>query len=473
MCLNQRFVYNRYDGCNYLVKCGHCDACVQEKANRHVSRIRNESCFSNLVPLFVTLTYDRFNVPYIKTSEVKDFLSDPFHKNLCVYRGSDVISTLNYDDFVIRNKFNLLNIHVSQLPSLRYYDGKKIRKVHGCCGVTLVRDAQLFVKRVKINLVRNGYKEYFSYYYCSEYGSRYGRPHFHFLFYVHPSFYSRFTTIVCKSWPHADLFGLQAGKYGNERKPIEFAKNPSRYVASYINCRSSIPEFLQVAKPFSPFSHFSNGFGCNFSEFTLPSLISKVYNGVTTYTKQSVVDGVSSISEVGIPKYVWNRYFFKFKGYNLLSDDEVFGLVVSPRTVYSNKKLFDYLNLDDKDKIYLRLSALNKRVIGLGVSLFDWAFAYPRAIALLASSAIKKSYDFLDLPFDFERNLFEHFNNIKEYKDGILSNLFLDTFENVVYSENPNFFRRVVIDDQLKVIQFSSAVKHHKVKSFYYEKSDF
>ena len=42
MCLNKKYI-NIHNGRELLVNCGHCEACLQEKALNRVNRIKGES----------------------------------------------------------------------------------------------------------------------------------------------------------------------------------------------------------------------------------------------------------------------------------------------------------------------------------------------------------------------------------------------------------------------------------------------
>lgn len=472
MCIRGRFIVNRYDGRQYFVKCGHCDSCLQEKASRHKRRINLEARVDGVLPVFTTLTYDNDHIPYIKHSELKSFVDSKFTGVLNIYRDSSVIIAFTYKDFLLgERERSLFSLNVQKLPYLREKVGNKFITIKDKVGVLLLSDIQKFIKRLKINLVRDGYQGYFSYYYASEYGTTYQRPHFHVLFYIDPAYYSRFQFIVCKSWHYADLFKMQ--RYF-DRKPIEIAKNPAKYVSSYLNCRSSLSEFLQYAKPFRPCSHFSNGFGCNMASFGLPNIVNKVQHGVITYTAKSFRNGVSSVSQVKIPDYVLDRYFPRFKGYRYLSSDEIIFFARRPSQVFFSKSLDNVLDYDERNKLYKSLLSLQKRVSKTGVSIDDWSLVYPSVHSLSSAYSIKQSYDYLDLPFEFEKNSFEHFNNVLDYYNGSYVHGLLDSLpllDDAVV--DPNHFHRVIVDDSRKSIEFFNSVKHHKIKNFYYEKSYF
>lgn len=52
-----------------FVKCGHCKACMMEKANRRKNRIQSE-LKDGYIYLFVTLTYDRMSCPYVYLDDI-------------------------------------------------------------------------------------------------------------------------------------------------------------------------------------------------------------------------------------------------------------------------------------------------------------------------------------------------------------------------------------------------------------------
>lgn len=468
MCTNSRFIRNSFDGRRYLVSCGHCEACRQEKADLHVKRILHEQISSPSVGVFITLSYENQFVPYIKKSDVLDFVYNKECLTIPIYRDGKVISKPCYDDLS---------------PCFDFYDSpgaldfKFIRKKlnNGCyrflkdkVSVVYLRDIQLFFKRLKIRLVRDGYSGYFSYYYASEYGEKYNRCHFHILAFVDKDYYQRFRLLVDKSWDYADLLKFKKQPDSTYRQSIEVAKNPSKYVSSYLNCRDYLPAFLQKLKPFKPFTHFSNGFGCNFKEFTLPSLLEKIYSGTLRFNYTKVVGGVSTISSARIPKYVLNRFFPKFKGYRYLSSDALVDFIRQPLSVFKNFEFIRRLSRSDISNLFSIVVRLKRKILRAGVNYLDWLFAYPRVWSIYASESIVDSYDGIRCSDD----LFTHYDNIVEYYSGDVRNDFLDgfPFPSRVFVDPNDFPARVYKSDMLRK-KFIDSVKHHVVKNSYYEES--
>lgn len=91
MCVQQSWIRNKYNGHHYFVKCGHCPACLQEKAIRRANRIRKQQNKEGLPKydcLFVTLTYRNEFIPYILLSETLSWIySKRFQEIILRSRG--------------------------------------------------------------------------------------------------------------------------------------------------------------------------------------------------------------------------------------------------------------------------------------------------------------------------------------------------------------------------------------------------
>lgn len=472
MCQNNKFIRNKYDGREYFVPCGHCESCRQERANRHVKRILHEQMTSSSIGVFITLSYENDYVPYILKSEVDGFINNPFDFDLSVRRGNNdnCIFSFSYDDFLDNeNQFYLNGLNTDFKFIRKKCRNGKYKVLNDRVSVVYLRDIQLFFKRLKINLFRSGYQGYFSYYYASEYGERYNRAHFHILAFVDKEYYDKFKLLVNKSWPYADLLKFRKGENGF-RQSIEVAKNPAKYVASYLNCSSYLPSFLQKVKPFKPFTHFSNGFGCFLSEFSLSSIIEKVNRGNLRYNYTKVVGGLSTVCSARIPKYVLSRYFPKFKGYSLVSSDEIIRIIEQPGELYKCKRIVEKFGKDDLDNIFNFVCNLRKRAKNFNTDCIfeDWLFTYPRVWSIYASESIVDSYNDVQSYND----LWYHFDNINVYYSGDVRNDFLDNVPLPSFVvPNPNDFPlRKARTDKLKK-DFQDSVKHHVIKNSYYEKS--
>lgn len=166
-----------------LVPCGKCDNCIMSKRYSFVQRCHLETMDYNSLPWFVTLTYRnsclRYSSGYVrecaKPGLVYDddscCLRDPSKPGSPVADESDLGST--------RLKF---------FPTLS------------------VRDVQLFLKRLRINLERmydGKYNFPIRYACCGEYGKKH-RPHYHLIIWGINTFlgtdYLNVASIIDRSW---------------------------------------------------------------------------------------------------------------------------------------------------------------------------------------------------------------------------------------------------------------------------------
>lgn len=296
------------------VKCGHCKACLQEKAFKRVSRIRN-TYKSDYCVVMAALTYKRNNAPYILRDDAFKFASGEL-KELSVYRDvkyRKVRRPRNGDDYsqeykVYHGTYILETIDFVDKSSLK--GTKDMKHELGRIGVCFYPDYQEFIARFRQNLKRHyNYESKFYIYACSEYGSASHRPHFHLLFFCKKSDAQKFINTIYESWPFSDLRKFH--------RSVEIAYRASSYVASYVNSGSKFPIFFKDY--FCQKHSYSKGFGCNNSAFTLDSLLQKFLSGNLSYPVQKIRDGKQLTVDVPFPSYVIFRYFPKVKGYSRVS----------------------------------------------------------------------------------------------------------------------------------------------------------
>lgn len=437
MCTHTYKVYNKYIHKFVRVKCGHCSACLQEKANRRANKIRfnlkdGEIC------LFVTLTYDNKFVPYFTLDDV-----DIKTNSVKIKRDYDIRFVRNGSDYNVTPKV----IAGGVLDIVEYNDVyfdvsnfKKMTKKDGFA-VCYYKDAQNFIKRLRINLLRlYGNNSKFKFYCCSEYGETTLRCHFHLLIFIDRASEQQFRDSIVRSWPYADSRITKRG--------IEIARSAASYVASYVNCRSYLPAFFQKTSEFSPcFSH-SKGFGSSLRVLSLGSLMQKVHSRDLhlTLPKKQVSDG-SAIRTIPFPQFVINRYFPQFKGYSRIPPAALLDVLQKPETIRQYKR---YLDLSEED-IYKISVRLGHAIVYYGnyygykdfkSAALAWSFRYVETWNLFKCQAIKDALtsvkeerdwlDFYDNNEDviYHPSLFQSF--IKVCKD--VSRL----------EENPNRFRHRV-----------------------------
>lgn len=347
MCIQQRWITNKYTGHKFLVKCGHCEACLQEKANKRTNRIRYELS-DGRIALFVTLTYDRFSCPYIKLSDVAqkpselniyreiqaryDYRSDSY----TYYKQSVVLDTIYNPDYYYLFKDNVDGTQSINLKTLKH-------RKHNV-GVCYFPDLQNFHKRLNINLRRKyNYHGKYKFFNCSEYGESSKRPHFHVLLFIDKDAESLFRKVILEAWPFANQNITKRG--------IERAKNAASYVSSYVNCGSYFSKFLQ--DNFRPKHSFSKGLGMGLSSFQLDEILSKIDRGNLCFTTVKNSGNGIVYTDIPIPKYVINRFFPLFKGYSRITRSSLHDVLLYPKGLYRYSEI-EYSE-DDVHKIHIRI----------------------------------------------------------------------------------------------------------------------
>lgn len=242
-CLNPRVVVNKYTGDKIEVGCGVCKACLMERAQRMTLQCSLEEQ-DHKYCRFVTLTYTDENIPkmrpvYDKEHGITRYISE------CDRLGDEgKVMAVDYDCY---HKEPLFNAKYKGYNSLLL---DKCR-LNGCMSYVSVREAQLFIKRVRKHLKKYS-DEKIRYYVASEYGPKTFRAHYHVLFYYDTEETAKaMPQVIRSSWP-----------YGRIDQSISRGKVAS-YVARYVNSNHFIPPVLgsMSSKPFSLHStHFAKGF---------------------------------------------------------------------------------------------------------------------------------------------------------------------------------------------------------------------
>ena len=356
MCVEQRWIVNKYDGSKHYVKCGHCEACKQEKAIERTNRVRSEFN-SDRECVFVTLSYADAYVPYVYKEDLYNWLSDihdgkdstlkvwrNFHaKNsnhgLVVEKLNKPISEWSRKDLSIHGKeFIPSNSDWFDFDNLHYVRNGRHFFHKDKLGVLNYKDVRDFLKRVGSNLKYKKYDKHYEVFYVGEYGGDYSRPHFHLLFSIPKGDYELFETTILASWSFSDHDALD--------KEVELARDPCSYLASYVNCDDSIPQILSRGAPFRPLHKYSHGFGMSLGDFSYKAVKEAYDRRNLSYDVFTTSNGVSAWRSVPIPKYVVNRYFPKWKGFSRLAPDEVSDVLDRPSKLLCYKTKCNLENSD-------------------------------------------------------------------------------------------------------------------------------
>ena len=471
MCTRQRYVFNRYVKKHILVNCGKCPACLQERANKRAQRIRN-NVSSGTIALFCTFTYSNNYVPYIKRSELRTPNDDVF-----VYRNKSIRyifdktnglrtkidNDIDIIDTVFIPPYLRTDSMVSALPSLRGDSSDKI-------GVCLSSDFQKFIKRLRMYLKRVLKNEiHFTYFQCSEYGSRFKRPHFHALFFIPAYDEEKFRNALVACWPYA-LHSLT-------KDYIQIAKDAASYCASYVNSSNSLLPIIKDTD-FRQKSSFSLHFGATLDCFSLSNLLAQADNRTCFYYREKTFDGTSCTDVLPIPAYVINRYFPKFKGCSVFPSDTLDSILLEPSKafslaskgfVHSFHPKYDY-NLRECHQIKVRLeNAYQYFHKETGLGRFDFRYYYKLLWHLRTHTVNKMLYEqLLTVPSDlcsFYENLYEYPKYLSDLTFLIEKKYIFDPNKRIDIQQKTAHLERLYYlkDKQKKVTNYIMAECGHNV----------
>lgn len=417
----QRYIKNPYTGKDVYVKCGHCNACLQEKAARRTSRIRNNVA-TGQTALFVTLTYANMFVPYVLRSELKSFeFSVPVYRDATIRRNR-VGSEYNFFQTIRRKTTKIADIdydnsinfiqdgedvpEVDRLPHLKRYPKNKI-------GVVLYSDLQRFYKRLRVILQRKyQVTSSFSYFGCAEYGPSTKRPHFHVLIFVPSSATQLFIAAISEAW--------QFDSAARKRKGIQVARNASSYVSAYVNSNTRLSKFY-TQNSIRQRHSYSQGFGMQNPFFSFENVVKSSEISDFGYNKTIMRNSVPTVIDCAIPKYVIDKYFPRFLGYSIMPTDSLLQLLQCPTFNNCISYLGSYFRTNfPKDGFHLSADGssldLYHRAHGLQILLQNWQ----KRMKKRGYDAISSSYLHLSVHRQYSSYLYK-----REYQD--IQNL--DDFE--------------------------------------------
>ena len=480
MCTNKSWITNKR-GRRILVKCGRCPACLQEKAIARTNRIRAAIPEDgSMTFLFVTLTYSNLFVPYFDFDEFKqsplihsshanpDFPDGvQAYKRLNIYRNGSIRWIRSDKDYnstykIVRER-QLLDTYLvpseffhkghvcdffgddyhyqfdMKCPPRIRHNGRQLKR--NIVSVSYYPDIQNFFKRLRINLQRKyNYDDPFTFYSCSEYGETYARAHFHLLigFKRRNSFsqsedFMLWKSAIISSWPFASRDVMQ--------KSVEIARNAASYVASYVNCITSLHPFLREFAPLRPKHSYSHGFGQALRNLQYEKIIEAYERGDLRVDLPRIRNKCLVVERVLLPKYVISRAFPKFKGYCNLTSDEIVALCFRPEYIRNFSQFNDYT---PEDCHRIEVTIRNKRAMAHrhGFDTLTFAHVYSRIWTIYASNVLRDSFEPIVSPKDY----IYHYDNLADYLNYQVRSVSLDeAFE--LYSDristlpsDPNFY---------------------------------
>ena len=444
MCTNGRFIRNRYINQSFFVKCGHCESCLLEKANKRMMRLYDEYS-PRYLAFFVTLTYKRNACPYFR---VEDYLNKL--NPLPLYRDCRLQRTFG-DSELVNEIERLTDVYVdysSVWSADPLYKMKTLAHRSHQIGVCYYPDVQKFVKRLKITLTRNNYHGYFKTYICSEFGEDTLRPHFHLLIFADnlPTTYTLFKSAVMSSWKMCDKARWQKG--------FQLAEDATSYVSSYVNKPSDFPQFL--ADNFPPKHSFSPYLGFNLKSYSLDSLLDAVRSGRMQYSREVNQNGLRSVVNLPLPKYVINRYFPLFKGYSRFTRSQIYDILRYPTRLSEYRQTIDYTD-EDISKIIKQISNVHYRYFP-DLTDSDYALLHCQAWTSYRSTCYRLFMEDEKIP------ILQKYDNLFELDTGLVRSNLSMLYDKIEYPIlDPNSFSTNISKTQYNIQKFAKKIKTKNV----------
>lgn len=359
-CFNPIRITNRVTLDTLYTSCGHCKACLYNKANKHSFLCKLEEQ-DNKYCMFVTLTYAPEYLPMVKLHYQYDtnigMIDRPLEdvayvnfrqvprngvdndKELAYYKG---LKRLAFNDNLVSGGVFSYDDTICIFPKQKDYDiDKFLRKVNLCGFMPYLSkyDLQLFIKRVR-EKVRTETYEKIRHYSIGEYGPKTFRPHYHILFYFNEKkTLEAIEQIIRSSWTYGRVdVSLSRGKCNS-------------YVAKYVNCNSVIPRLL-ANSAFRPFSVHSSHFAEGFYKDKKQEIYSHEFRRFIEQSRN--LDG--KVIEFLPWRSLASRYFPKCREYSLQSSHELYKSYTrlsAAIRIYKETKISTLANLISFDAIVL------------------------------------------------------------------------------------------------------------------------
>lgn len=287
-CLSPQRIKHPTTGEYMVVGCGKCASCLNLRSQQLSLKCKLETK-SHRFCYFVTLTYDETFIPIMVPVAIHGT------KGMEYYFIS-ICKRLKEDGQCITIK----DMHPHQLDELQ----KKIGTSYGL-PYPSVRDAQLFIKRLRKNIY-SATNEKIRYFLCGELGPKHLRPHYHLLvWFDNEQTAERLDECINKSW-----------KFGRTDSQA-VAKDASSYVANYVNSLGSIPDLYKTGKC-KPFCLHSSFLGEKF--FT--SQNKEIYRLSSAEFIRRSIRINDSVSEFVLWRSIKNCFYPKCRGYATSSTSE-------------------------------------------------------------------------------------------------------------------------------------------------------
>lgn len=232
-CLSPVTLYR--DGTYMRVPCGHCVACLNQKAKLY-SDLSDIESKAALATFFITLTYSDDNVPILQI--IPSAYDDDGVCELTFLCRTPRL--LGYYDDAIVDQIDVTDDQYHDMMLPLYDDRVALPDAFkgDCITFAFKQDIVKFLKRVRYYVSKIESKNtQLRYFFCSEYGPRTFRVHYHGLFFVYSSqVKERLPDIIRKAWP-----------YGRIDVQLSGACGCINYVSKYVNSSTSLPIVFKQA----------------------------------------------------------------------------------------------------------------------------------------------------------------------------------------------------------------------------------
>lgn len=325
-------------GLPYLVPCGKCVACQNNKRSSLSLKLLLEEHTSKYC-YFLTLTYDDKNLPLFSLGtdlQTNDFLRIfPYSERM---RSDSMVSDF-CSDF-----YNFDSVLVDQMDYYASFVQNYERKYHKSCvyghglyALLYYRDIQLFLKRLRKHIDKY-YDEKIRFYIIGEYGTKSLRPHWHCLLFFNSSKLSQ-------AFEDCENVGTSSRQSECPRflRPFwKFGIVDSKrtngecynYVSSYVNLSSNFPRLLVLLSNQKAYHSIQLG-----QIIPQESFVSAIQKGdFSFFEQQFFIDAYGVENTYSVWWSYYNRFFPKFSCSGKFTFEETYRILTSYETL---RVLFD------------------------------------------------------------------------------------------------------------------------------------
>ena len=325
-------------GFPYLVPCGNCVACQNNKRSSLSLKLRLEE-YTSKYCYFLTLTYDDKNLPLFSLGsdlQTKDFLRIyPYSERM---RSDSMISDFcsdfyNFDSDLV----DQMDYYASFVQNYERKYHKSCVYGHGLYALLYYRDIQLFLKRLRKHIFKY-YGEKIRFYIIGEYGTKSLRPHWHCLLFFNSS-------TLSQAFEDCENVGTSSRECECPRflRPLwEFGIVDSKrtngecynYVSSYVNQSSNFPRLLVLLSNQKAYHSIQLG-----QIIPQESFVSAIKKGdFSFFEQQFFIDAFGVENTYSVWRSYYTRFFPKFSCSGKFSFEQTYRILTSYETL---RVLFD------------------------------------------------------------------------------------------------------------------------------------